>query len=164
MKTKLIFLIVISFFSCKEVRENKIKDTNKVKNTNKAKINEEQVVTISQITTNYDTLIKKVLNKGDVDSYSELFYGFMDANEVERTDSIMKYSRVMAEHFNNGIAYLDYFQAFCRKYDVHVDYKDYSSININKMDKTSKKQALDWLNKMLKNNIITQKEFDAIKK
>lgn len=128
------------------------------------KNNNEKAITINQITTNYDTLIKRVVNKGDVDSYNELFYGFMDANQIERTDSVMKYSRIMAEKFNNESSYLDYFEALCRKYDVLIDYKDYSSIDISKMNKASKKQALDWLNKMLKDNIITKNQYDSIKK
>jgi hypothetical protein len=144
-------MVVLICFSCK--KRNIIEKSSVGK-----------AVSISQITTNYDTLIKRVVNKGDVDSYNELFYGFMDANQIERTDSIMKYSQIMAEKFNNENAYLDYFEALCRKYDLHVDYSDYSSIDISKMDKVSKKRALDWLNKMVKNKIITEKKFAEIKK
>lgn len=122
------------------------------------------IVTMSQITTDYDTLIKRVKYKGNIDAYNELFYGFMDANEAERTDSTMIYSKIMAEKFNYEKAFYDYFKALCEKYNTDVDYNNFSTINISLMDKSSKKQAEDWLKKMLEKKIITQQQYNSIKR
>ena len=50
-------MVVLICFSCK--KRNIIEKSSVGK-----------AVSISQITTNYDTLIKRVVNKGDVDSYN----------------------------------------------------------------------------------------------
>ena len=60
----------------------------------------EKVFTMNQITDNYDSLINRVKIKGDTNAYDELFYGFMDSNKSERTDSVLRYSRIMAGNFN----------------------------------------------------------------
>lgn len=125
---------------------------------------EEEGVSISQITTNYDTLINRVKSKGNEDAYDELFYGLMDSNEAGRTDSIMVYSKIMATKFNFEQAYFDYFEAFCRKNKIDIDFSDYSKIDISKLNKNTKKEASDWLKKMVKEKMITTEQFGSIKK
>lgn len=165
MKTKIIyFLILFSFLSCKEEKENKIDTTNKVSNSAKSKINQEQAVSISQFTTDYTTLINNVRKKGDIDSYDELFYGFMDSNKAERTDSLMIYSKIMAVQYNYEKAYIDYITALCEKNNIKFEYSNFSSINILLMDKTSKLQAEDWLKKMLEKKVITQEQYNSVKR
>jgi hypothetical protein len=125
---------------------------------------ESNLVSISQITTNYDTLIHRVKNQGNIEAYDELYYGFMDSNTAERTDSLMIYSRIMAEKFKYEKAYFDYFQAFGEKHNVKIDFGDYSTIDISKMDKVSRKEAKDWLKYMVCEKVMTQQQFDSIKK
>lgn len=125
---------------------------------------DEKITTMNQITTNYDTLINRVKFKGDIDAYDELFFSFMDSNEAERTDSMMIYSKIMAENYNYKKAYLDYFKALCEKFDIYVDYPHYNKIDISRMPQDSKKQAENWLKKMLKKKIISQSQFDSVKK
>lgn len=125
---------------------------------------DDEVFTISQITTNYDTLIKRVKKKGNKDAYDELFYGFKDSNKAGRTDSLMIYSEIMAEKFNYEKAYFDYFEAFGEKNDIKINFSDYSKIDISKLDKNTKKKAIDWLNNMLREKIIKVEQFDSIKK
>jgi hypothetical protein len=150
MKSQIAFISFLIFLiSCTEKREKNVKSN--------------EVVTINHLSTNYDTLVYKVKN-GDRDSYDELFYSFMDANEAERTDSLMIYSKIMAEKFNYEKAYYDYFKALCEKYGINVDFSDYSNINIKSMNESEKNQANDWLRKMLKKQIITQKQYDSVKK
>lgn len=134
------------------------------KDTHTVETNNEKVITISQITTNYNTLIKKVVDKGDIDSYDELFYGFMDANKIEQTDSVMKYSKIMAEKYNYEKAYYDYLKAFFEKNDLKIDYSDYGSIDLTKFKKNQEIQAEKWLQKMLNNKLITKSQYDSIKK
>jgi hypothetical protein len=125
---------------------------------------EANLVSISQMTTNYDTLIHRVVKTGDLDAYDELFYGLKDSNEAERTDSVMIYSKIMAEKFNYERAYFDYFYALCEKYDIEVDFDHCSNINLTRMGKLPRKEATDWLKKMVAKKMITEKEFDLIKK
>ncbi|KFF10114.1 hypothetical protein IW15_21495 [Chryseobacterium soli] len=124
----------------------------------------ERIITMNQITTNYDTLVNKVKLKGSIDAYDELFFSFMDSNEAERTDSMMVYSKIMAEKYNYQKAYLDYFKALCEKFNIYIDYPHYDKLDISKMPEDSKKQAKGWLNQMLEKKIITKEQYDAIKK
>ena len=78
-----IIFILISFASCKNIRQE---DSNEI--------------SMNQITTDYDSLIQRVTTKGDTSAYSELFYGFIDSNDTESTDSVLRYSRIMAENLN----------------------------------------------------------------
>jgi hypothetical protein len=119
---------------------------------------------MNQITTNYDTLIKRVKNEGNEDAYDELFYGFMDSNKAERTDSVMIYSKIMANKFNYERAYFDYLDAFCEKNDIEIDFTDYSKIDISKLNKNTKKEVTDWFKNMVKEKIITKEQYDSIKK
>ncbi|KFF10108.1 hypothetical protein IW15_21455 [Chryseobacterium soli] len=110
------------------------------------------------------TLFNLVKGKGDTIAYSKLFYFLMDSNKEGRTDTLIYYSKIMAEDFNNEGAYLDYFKAICEKYDINVDFGNYSSIDISPMNKFSKEKAENWLKKMLAKKIITKEQYDAIKK
>ncbi|WP_027380933.1 serpin family protein [Chryseobacterium daeguense] len=124
---------------------------------------DEKIVTMNQITTNYDTLINRVKFKGNIDAYDELFFSFMDSNEAERTDTLMIYAKIMAEKYNYQKAYLDYFKALCEKFNIYVDYPHYEKIDISKMPDDSKKQAKNWLKKMLDKKIISQSQFNSVK-
>lgn len=149
---KYSILILIFIISCQKKQKN-----DKIKNN-------DTVVTMSQITTNYDSLVKRVKYKGNIDAYDELFYGFMDSNEAERTDSTMIYSKIMAEKYNYEKAFFDYFKALCEKYNIDVDFSNFSTINISLMNNSSKLQAEDWLKKMLEKKIITQQQYNSVKK
>ena len=124
----------------------------------------EPSVTINQITTNYDTLVNRVNRKGDEDAYDELFYGFIDWNETSRTDSVMKYSKIMALKFDFEKGYSDYFYAFCEKYNVELDWGKLSSLDISKLKPFQKNEAINWLKKMRYKKVITETEFRQIKK
>lgn len=132
-------------------------------NTLEPPMNQDNVTTMSSIS-NYDSIVNLVKTKGDTLAYSELFYFLKDSNKRDRTDTLMYYSKIMAEKFNNESAYLDYFEALCEKYDIKVDFSNYSSIDISSMDKTSKQKAENWLNDMLEKRIISKEQFDSIKK
>lgn len=149
MKTSIYLYITISliFFSCK--------------NSNTAKINIEEAETISQITTNYDTLIDKVKNKGDIDAYNELYYGFLDSGNSDGIDSVLVYSKIMAKKYNCKIAYLHYFNSICKKNRIDP-YNDYSKINLKKLDYTSKSEAIFCLEKMLENKTINKDDFNKV--
>ena len=125
---------------------------------------EVEAISMNQITTNYDTLIKRVKNDGNEDAYYELFYGFKDSNISERTDSLMIYSKIMAQKFNYEKAYFDYFEAFAEKNDIKIDFGDYSKFDISKLNGSTKKEATDWLKNMVKAKIITIEQYDSIKK
>ncbi|WP_312992170.1 hypothetical protein [Chryseobacterium flavum] len=149
---KYSILILIFIISCqKKQKFDKVKD-------------DDTVVTMSQIITDYDTLIKKVKYKGDIDSYDELSTSFRDSNESERTDSIMKYSKIMAEKYNYENAYFDYFDALLRKNEVVINYDHFYHVDISKVSPTSKKQVEEWLKKMLEKKLITQQQYDSVKK
>jgi hypothetical protein len=123
-----------------------------------------KIVSINQITSDYDSLIKNIVSKGDTNAYDELFYGFIDSNKTERTDSVLRYSRIMAETYRYDRAYFDYLKALCEKYEIQNDWSKLSELNLAGLNETSKHLALDWLNQMLKDKIITQEEFDSVKK
>ncbi len=122
------------------------------------------VVTMNQMTTDYYTLIQQVTNDGNENAYNELFYSFMDSNKAERTDSLMIYSKIMAEKFKYEKAYFDYFKALCEKHNIDIDYPNYSSIDISSMEKLPNKEAINWLNKMKNEKIITIEQYNSIKK
>lgn len=152
MKTIVISILIVFFNSCQE------------KKTFEKPISQNEVITMNQITTDYDTLINRVKFKGNIDAYDELFYGFMDSNKTERTDSLMIYSKIMAEKYNYEKAYIDYITALCEKNDIEFDFSNFSTINVSLMDKSSRKQAEDWLKKMLEKKVITQEQYNSVKK
>lgn len=163
MKSKYAFiLLLLIFISCKEKIEQKEEE---VKKDNKLyKVTQDDVITMNTITTPYDTLIHRIKNRGDRDSYDELFYSYMESPFEIRTDSTMFYAKIMAVKYNYERCYFDYFKALCEKYAVHEDYQDFSKIDISKMDKSSKKQAEDWLKLMLDKKLINQENFNAVKR
>lgn len=149
---KYSIIILISIISCqKKQKFDTVKDS-------------DTVVTMSQSTTDYDTLTKRVKYKGEIEAYDELFTSFMDSNESERTDSLMIYSKIMAEKYNYRNAYFDYFDALLRKNEVAINYDNFYHVDISKIPSTSKKQAEDWLKRMLEKKIITQQQYDSVKR
>lgn len=152
MKNLVILMLSLLLVSCKE------KAT-----PSTPPINQDQVFTMSSIS-NYDSITNLVKTKGDTLAYNELFYHLKDSDKTSRTDTLMYFSKIMAEEFNNEGAYLDYFTALCEKYDIECDFGNYSSIDISSMDKSSKQKAENWLNKMLEKKIISKEQFNSIKK
>ncbi|MBU8883041.1 hypothetical protein KSK37_08105 [Kaistella sp. DKR-2] len=126
--------------------------------------NQEEVITMNSLSGDYDSITKRVKKFGDEDAYSELFYSFKDSNFVERTDSLMIYSKIMAEEFRNENAYIDYLDAITEKFGVEKDIGNYSTINLKNLKPSDKKQVLDWLKLMVQRKIITQNQYDSIKK
>lgn len=158
MKNKILGLILLLFlFSCKEKVEQV-----QVKKEIPEEINQEEVRTISAMVTNYDTLINRVKKRGDLDAYDELYYGFKDCCFRESTDSVMVYSKIMAEKFNYERAYSDYYAAFLEKY--HIDYSNFPQIDISKIDKKEREKLESWFKIMIKKKLMTQQTFDSIKK
>ncbi len=143
-KLLVIFFIFI-FYSCNDLN------------------NQKKIITISQTITKYDSLTYNVINKGDTNSYYEIYYGFMDANEMERTDSVLKYSYIMAEKFHYEKAYFDYLDAVTRKEKFQMDYLNFANNDFQKLKNETKKEIVIWLNKMLKRRIITIEQLNAIK-
>lgn len=161
MKSKIAYILfLLSLFSCKE---NKLTPNSNTLNDT-VDINPEEVITMNQLSTNEDTLIYRIREKGDQDSYDELFYNLMETVQPVSTDSVMFYAKIMAEKYQYKRAYFDYFNALCRKSNISYDSGDYSTPNLAKMNSASRKLAEEWLAKMVKNNLITKQEFDSIKK
>lgn len=152
----LVFLLCLS--SCKE----KIEKVKNQKEENSEGINQNEVRTISSLSTNYDTLINRVKKHGDTDAYDELFYSFKDCCFDESTDSVMVYSKIMAEKFNYEKAYFDYYQAVLEKYGI--DNSNFAQIDISKMNKKEKMKLENWFKMMVQKKLITQQRLDSIKK
>jgi hypothetical protein len=151
MKTRIVIIFLILTVSCqknKKLYEPKEGDV---------------LVTMNSIS-DYDSITKQVKYKGNVDAYDELFYYLMDSDKIARTDTLMYYSKIMAEKYNNEVAYYYYFTALCEKYDIPFEDTDYSSINISLMDDSIKKQVKNWLNEMVEKKIITQEQYESVKK
>jgi hypothetical protein len=152
MKIIITYLTFLILVSCSQAK--KTDELNK----------KENIITMNQITSNYDSLTNNVKNKGDKDSYNELFYSFMDSNISERTDSLMIYSKIMAQEYNYNKAYFDYFKALCEKNKIYVDFSNYGDIDISKLNDSTKTKAINWLNMMLVNKVISQDDYDKIHK
>lgn len=143
MKKNVILITILFFvFSCKNKKDFK-------------------ATSINQITSNSDSLKIKIKKVGDTIAYNELYYGFKDSNEAESVDSTMVYSKIMAKKFNYNIAYLHYFDAICEKNNIDP-YHDFSNINLNRLDESTKKEAILCLEKMLENKIITKEDYDKV--
>lgn len=154
---KLILLFLFFLFSCKKTKNNDFPD--------RKHQNPEKIITINQLSTNnYDSLLNRIRKNGDRDIYNEVFYSLMETTKEEGTDSIMSLSKIMAEKYQYEIAYFNYFTALCRKNNIEVNYDNYSSIDISKLDNSTKTQAQDWLKKMIQNKLITKQQYDSIKK
>lgn len=127
-------------------------------------INDGEVITMNQINTDYNTLINKVKFEGDTIAYNELFYHLMETNAEDKKDTIMYYSKIMAEKYNYELAYYNYFTILCDKYGIPFRDNDYSTINLISKDKYSKIQIEEWLKKMLDNKIITYQQYSVVRK
>lgn len=125
-------------------------------------INQDEVITMNQISMDYDTIINRVKFEGNLDAYDELFYHLMDSDETARTDTLIYYSKIMAEQYNYEKAYIDYITALCEKNNLQFDFNNFSTINTSLINNSSKKQIEDWLKKMLDKKIITQKQYDSV--
>jgi hypothetical protein len=125
---------------------------------------DDKAVSINQMTGKYDSLIYQVKTQGDTNAYDELFHGFIDFNEAEGTDSILRYSKIMAENFKYERAYYDYLKALCKKNKIESNWSSLSELDLTKLDETSKIAIIDCLNQMLQNKIITQEVFNSVKK
>jgi hypothetical protein len=122
------------------------------------KKNNEQAFSMNYIDGDWDSLKRQVIYKGDTNAYYNLFIGFIDMYAYEGTDSLMKYSKIMAEKYHYKRAYSDYFYGLCDKYDI-----DHSTTDLSKLNEKEKKEVIEWLKKMVENEQITQAEFDSIK-
>ena len=131
-------------------------------NKNDKWITREQFISISEITSNYDSLLYYVKVKGDTNAYDELYYGFVDANEIERTDSVILYSKIMATNFGYERAYYDYLKALCEKNQINFD--RLNNLDVTNVNDESKKNIITWLDRMLADRIITNEEFNSVKK
>lgn len=149
----LIILIPAILVSCKGPSPSQEKEGEK-----------EGVVSINQVSNMHDSLIHKIRIKGDTNAYDELFYGFIDSNKTERTDSILRYARVMAEAFKYERAYFDYLKALCEKNMIESHWDNLSDLNLTNLDENSKAPIISWLRQMLKDEVITQDEFDSVEK
>jgi hypothetical protein len=146
--SSLVIFILLSCVSCKK----------------RAGIENEEQFSMNQIRTNYDSLIYYVTIKGDTNAYEELYYGFVDSSKSERTDSVLRYSKVMALNFNYERAYFDYLKALCEKYNVNDSSANLAELDLTNLDAASKEVVVDWLNQMLNDNVITRNEFSSVKK
>jgi len=52
----------------------------------------------------------------------------------------------------------------CEKNNIENNWDSLSELNLTKIDEASKAAITSWLNQMLQNKIITQEEFDSVKK
>ncbi|WP_133259602.1 hypothetical protein [Pseudochryseolinea flava] len=117
---------------------------------------------MNQRTANYDSLIRGVTIKGDTNAYDELFYGLIELAPKERVDSILYYSRIMAERFNYPRAYYDHLDVLCEKNKIKFD--RLYNLDLTSVDNQSRKTIVEWLNRMLSDKMITQEEFYSVKK
>jgi len=152
MKNIFSFIIIFLLFSCK--KENNIVTP----------IIHENVTTMISISDNYDSITTKVKKLGDEEAYSELFYHLKDSNFEGRTDSLMVYSKIMAEKYHFEKAYIDYLDAITEKYGIENDIGNYSTINLSQLKSKEKQEIIDWLSKMVEKGIITEKQFQEVKK
>lgn len=114
--------------------------------------------------TPYDTLINDVKKKGDSNAYYELLVQFRDGYPTQ-VDSLIKYSKIMSLKYNDKKAYFDYLDALLFKDAIETDYyQHYGKLDIKKMHKQRKEEVIYLLNEMVRNKVLTQAQFDSIKK
>lgn len=116
---------------------------------------------ISQISSDYDSLIYKVKYRGDAVAYDELYYCFLDAGTYY-LDSIIYYSEIMARNHNYHDAYFRYLDAFLEKKNVNCS-DGVSKLNLSKLNSKDQIIIRGILNKMLKEEKIKKTEYDSIK-
>lgn len=152
IKITVLFILLIQIISCEKTEKFHFPE------------NQDKVISMNSLSGDYDSIVNRVNNFGDKDAYSELFYYLKDSNFIERTDTLMVYSKIMAEKYYYERAYFDYLDALIEKYNVEYEFGNYSTLDISKLEPKEKKQVIYWLNKMLQNKIISQKEFNEVKK
>lgn len=76
-------VLSLVFLCCVFACQQKAEKLPVQKEQNLEEIDQEDVTTISSITTDYDTLINRVKKRGDVDAYDELFIVFKIAVLVQ---------------------------------------------------------------------------------
>lgn len=152
IQRSILFILLLQIISCEKKEKFDLPE------------NQDEVITMNSLSGNYDSIVNRVKNFGDKDAYSELFYHLKDSNFTARTDTLMIYSKIMAEKYHDERAYIDYLDAITEKYNVENNIGNYSTVDISKLESKEKKQVIDWLNKMLQNKIISQKEFNEVKK
>ena len=152
MKNIFSFIIIFLLFSCK--KENNIVTP----------VIHENVITMNSISDNYDSITTKVKKLGDEEAYSELFYHLKDSNFEGRTDSLMVYSKIMAEKYHFEKAYIDYLDAVTEKHGIENNIGNFSTINLSQLKSKEKQEIIDWLSKMVEKGIITEKQFQEVKK
>lgn len=154
------FLIILVFFYTLSCKKNNI-ETEDYKENNF--INLEQVTTISSIS-NYDSMAYLVKIKGDTIAFNELFYYLKDSHKLDITDTLMYYSKIMADKYENILAHYYYLDAICEKYDVSFKDYNFSKLNISTLKDFQKKEIENWLNRMLQKNIITKEQYYSVKR
>ena len=152
MKNIFSFIIIFLLFSCK--KENNIVTP----------IIHENVTTMNSISDNYASITTKVKKLGDEEAYSELFYHLKDSNFEGRTDSLMVYSKIMAEKYHFEKAYIDYLDEVTEKHGIENNIENYSTINLSQLKSKEKQEIIDWLSKMVEKGIIREKQFQEVKK
>jgi len=152
IKKTILFILFLQIISCEKTEKFDLPE------------NQDEVITMNSLSGDYDSIVHRVKNFGDKDAYSELFYHLKDSNFTARTDTLMVYSKIMAEKYHDEGAYIDYLDALTEKYNVEKDIGNYSTIDISKLEPIKKEKVINWLNKMLQNKIISQKEFNEVKK
>ncbi|MEY4540057.1 MAG: hypothetical protein RLZZ306_1814 [Bacteroidota bacterium] len=120
---------------------------------------EREEVNMNETTSDYKLLKKKVRAEGDTSAYYELSYDLIETADSE--DSLMYYSRIMAEKYNYKPAYWHYEYAFKRKLEIDIAHDKYNKSDVAKMNKKEKKMILEWYILMYKRDIITKNELDS---
>ena len=152
LKEIIAILMILILMSCK--KDEKFDST----------VNQEEVITMNSLYSDYDSIVNRVKNFGDEEAYSELFYHLKDSDFESRTDTLMFYSKIMAEKYNYENAYIDYLDATTEKFKIEKDLSNYSTINLTKLQPNDKNQVINWLSKMVEKKIITQNQFDKVQK
>jgi hypothetical protein len=122
-------------------------------------VKEERVMSINGTTSSYNLLKMKVRAEGDTNSYNDLFYSLLETVDCE--DSVMYYSRIMAEKYNYKKAFFDYEYAFKRKLEIDLSHDRYNKLDVAKMNKKEKSMILELYNLMYKRGIVAKDERDS---
>src|SRR5205823_2798303 len=97
-----------------------------------------------------------VVEKGDSNAYYDLFYAYVDSDK-QNTD-LLYYSYLMAFKYHYPKACMDVFDILCRMYNM-----DANSINLSRMDDTSRKLALECVKSASELNYLdTKKIYDSL--
>jgi hypothetical protein len=138
IKITVLFILLIQIISCEKTEKFHLPE------------NQDKVISMNSLSGDYDSIVNRVNNFGDKDAYSELFYYLKDSNFIGRTDTLMVYSKIMAEKYYYERAYFDYLDALIEKYNVEYEFGNYSTLDISKLEPKEKKQVIYWLKKCFK--------------